>query len=90
MAQPARNPVFLQRAGYRQRRWRDVARMIPVAALVLWLLPLAWSGGEGGTASALVYIFVVWGLLILVSAVVSVLIGSSEDEPPQGDGTGRS
>ena len=90
MARPARNPVFLQRASYRRRRWHDVARMIPVAGLILWLLPLAWRGESGGAAAALVYIFAVWMVLILFSAIISARIGTDEPEQPPDGGSGRS
>lgn len=74
MARVPQRPVFLERNSYRQRRLRDVARVMPVLGIVLWLLPLAWRGTETGTAATLTYIFAVWLVLIALSAVVSTKI----------------
>lgn len=75
MSRAPKTPVFLQRAGYRQRRLRDAARMMPFVGLVLWLLPLSWSVGptsDGGVgANGLIYIFGIWLLLIVGSAMLS-------------------
>ena len=74
MSRPTRRAVFLQRRGYRQRRLRDVARMVPVAGAVLWLLPIGWSDTpEGGisNAAAVIYIFAVWVGLLIPTAVIA-------------------
>ncbi|GLS87193.1 hypothetical protein GCM10010873_21670 [Cypionkella aquatica] len=42
-----RAPLFLARAVYRQRRWRDAARLLPIFGLFLLLLPLLWGEGSG-------------------------------------------
>ena len=47
MARPAKPPVFLARASYRQRRLRDAARLLPMVAGVLMMLPLLWSRSDG-------------------------------------------
>ena len=77
-----RKAVFLERASYRQRRLRDVARMLPLLGTVLWLLPLAWRDSDTGTSTTLIYIFGVWFLLIVLSALVSHALR------PDGDGDG--
>lgn len=67
-------PVFLQRASYRQRRLRDGAKLIPFVGIILLAIPLSWSGGEGGEkigSSALLYVFGVWVLLIILTALLS-------------------
>jgi len=94
MSQPPKPPLFLQRASYRQRRLRDAARLIPCIGVILWLLPLAWpvaSQGEGESvgASGLLYIFGVWFLLILVSAILSSQMRPMKQDPHQGKGDGQ-
>lgn len=74
MKQPLQRTLFLARTSYRQRRLRDALRMLPVLGVILWLLPLMaqGKGAEGGqTASVGFYIFVVWLLLIVLSAMMA-------------------
>ena len=74
--------LFLERKGYRQRRLRDVARMLPVLGGILWIIPLMWrqKGPEAiGNSTALLYIFGVWVLIILCTALVSRLIEPGSD-----------
>ena len=76
-------PVFLERRSYRQRRVRDMARILPVLGLILWLIPLMWQEGSDdavGNASAMQYIFGVWVLLILLAFVISRRIRSEPGE----------
>ena len=75
-----KDPVFLERSSYRQRRLRDAARMLPVFGIVLMLFPLL--SGAGLTSGVGVYLFGVWILLIAVSALVSARI--KQDDPPDG------
>jgi hypothetical protein len=84
-----RQPVFLGREGYRQRRLRDAARLLPVAGLVLWLIPLLWPRGTPdapGNAALLIYVFTVWVGLILAAAALSRVLRPEEDGPPGGAG----
>ncbi|MCG6884137.1 MAG: hypothetical protein LJE62_10335 [Silicimonas sp.] len=60
-------PEFLEREAYRRRRLADAARVLPFFGLVLLLLPGLWQT----TSGALVYIFTVWGVLILIAAWLS-------------------
>jgi hypothetical protein len=74
-------PLFLQRLPYRRRRRIDAARLLPVFGLFLLLLPMLWapSGGEGRrTAFDGLYLFVVWGGLILVARALSVGLAAPE------------
>lgn len=71
MARRPKAPVFLGRESYRRRRWRDGARMLPVLGLVLWLVPLLWPRGQVGNSAALIYIFAVWGGLVLAALVIA-------------------
>lgn len=69
--------VFLQRASYRQRRMRDAAKLLPFVGIILLAIPLAWTSGDGEEkigSSGLIYIFGVWVLLIVLSAIFSNLI----------------
>lgn len=79
------NSQFLERKGYRQRRLRDVARMSPVVGGVLWTIPLFWKNGDPdgiGNATALLYIFGIWVLVIILTAIIARLIepGSVPEE----------
>ncbi len=86
---PARSrpPVFLGRASYRQRRLRDGARLVPVVGMALWMIPLLWPRlSEVGpalaqrTSSGLIYIFLVWAGLIVLSFVLSRLLRHGADD----------
>lgn len=66
--------LFLARDTYRQRRLRDAARMLPVLGAVVWLMPLMWRRDPeevGGTASAVVFLFMGWALLIVLAALIA-------------------
>jgi hypothetical protein len=73
--------LFLQRLPYRRRRRIDAARLLPVFGLFLLLLPMLWapSGGEGRrTALDGIYLFGVWGGLILVARALSAGLAAPE------------
>ncbi|MEY1555897.1 DUF6611 family protein [Yoonia sp. R2331] len=70
MSGKSERSVFLARETYRQRRLRDVLRMVPVLGVVLWLLPLLWPG-QDATGDALQYVFGVWIVLIVLAALLS-------------------
>lgn len=51
-----------------------MARLLPVLAAVLFVLPLIWklAGNDGrGTSDVVIYLFVVWSGLIAVAAIIS-------------------
>jgi len=54
----------------RQRRLGEAAKLIPVLAAVLMLVPVLLVAGSA-TSSALIYVFTVWGLLIGLSVFLS-------------------
>ena len=86
--QPA--PLFLARRAYRWRRVTDAARLLPVAGAVLVLLPILWRPAatpEPDTARGAVYLFAVWGGLIVLSLLLSRRLMRGE-EPGRGDGDG--
>ena len=60
--------------------------MLPVLGLVLFLLPLLWAGGEGGTtARSGLYLFGVWACLIAIAAILSrgLARAAEEDTGPE-------
>ena len=66
-------PLFLGRKGYRARRLRDAARLLPVLGLVLVLLPVMWvpaAGAVRATVGDAIYLFAVWLALIVAAAVL--------------------
>lgn len=82
---PGSPTVFHERRTYRQRRVMDAARVAPVLALILWMIPLIWPQSGDGTvrsATALIYIFLVWAGVILLTWGLSRLLGHQVDEPP--------
>lgn len=86
-------PVFLARKGYRARRLTDAARLLPVAGLMLFLLPILWQPAatpEGDTASGWIYLFSVWAGLIAVAFLLSrrlmPLVAGDAHDQSAGDG----
>jgi len=67
-----RQPLFLERESYRQRRTTDAARLLPVLGFLALCLPILW-GGEGGllTSVGVIYLFGVWVVLIVVAMVLA-------------------
>ena len=82
-----RRPLFLARAPYRRRRLRDAARLLPVAGVLLLMLPLLWSPGSKVTltASDVTYFFVVWALLIAVAAALAPGLRSGDGRDDEED-----
>lgn len=64
-------PKFLAKGPYRVKRLRDGARLLPVFALFLTILPMLWSPiGQGRALSQdLFYFFGLWLVLVLVAAL---------------------
>lgn len=83
MAVSDKQPVFLERKGYRQRRLMDALRLLPVLGAMLWMLPLFWPDAAEveetlvvpvRLSSAVLYIFAVWlGLILAAAALGRVL-----------------
>lgn len=68
---PIRRTEFLERKSYRQRRYRDGARVIPLFGAVLMMLPLMWPRGESLTSSGMIYLFGLWFVLVILAFVLS-------------------
>lgn len=67
-------PLFLEQRTYRRRRIADAARFLPFLGAILFSVPLLW--GQAGTEAAsttgvMLYLFLVWGILVVVSAGIS-------------------
>lgn len=70
-------PLFLARQTYRRRRMMDAARLLPLAGIFLFLLPILWrpqSTPEPDTVQGVIYIFGVWMVLILAARLLAHLI----------------
>lgn len=88
MSSASNKSVFLARASYRQRRLRDVLRVLPLVGIVLWLLPLLWQGDDGApsrTEAVLQYVFSAWILLIVIGAVLARWIKPETAAEPDED-----
>lgn len=89
-------PLFLAQRGYRQRRVIDAACLLPVFGAFLLLVPVLWDVGGGAAGSDAgaeprlaergVYIFAVWGLLVLAAAILGRRLRQAA-APPQASDT---
>lgn len=76
-----RQPLFLARQGYRQRRLADASRLLPLVGAVLLVLPLLWRGAAASlsvsgatsvpTSVVGLYLFSVWFVLIAAAALLA-------------------
>lgn len=65
-------PVFVERKTYRRRRMADGARMLPILGGLLFCMPLLWAvGSPPKTTVTMLYLFVIWIALSVISAVIS-------------------
>jgi peptidoglycan/LPS O-acetylase OafA/YrhL len=84
-------PLFLERDSYRRRRVADAARVLPVLGALLFLVPLLWAPGEThapDTAPGGLYVFLVWGGLILAAFLLSRRLGPEPPTQSLGDDEG--
>lgn len=81
-----RKPLFLAAKSYRLRRLRDAARLLPFLAAFLIALPMLWGEDSSDirqTGSDGIYLFVVWFLLIVATAILARrLSGEAEASDP--------
>lgn len=80
----SRMPLYLARASYRQRRLRDVVRVLPIVAFVAWILPVM-SGLVPATSAVGLYIFAGWIVLILASVLVTSSLRPDTNSPATAD-----
>lgn len=57
-------PLFLERASFRRRRLGDAARVLPVLAAALILVPVWWMPAQVSFAAGAVWLFGIWAALI--------------------------
>ena len=82
-----RPPLFLARRSYRARRMRDAARLLPVAGLFLFLLPMLWAPAATearDTAPDGIYLFVIWAGLVAVAALMAPGLADPAGDDPMG------
>lgn len=90
MSGGGRPPLFLARRSYRLRRLMDAARLLPLLAAFLFLLPLLWDSREGrATAGDGIYLIVAWAGLILASFLISRRLAREAGGAPAPDGDDR-
>jgi hypothetical protein len=77
-----KKPLFLAPQTYRQRRLRDAARLLPILAGFLIVLPMLW-GEEASdirqTSSDGIYLFGVWLCLIVAAAILARRLSGETD-----------
>jgi hypothetical protein len=81
-----KSKIFLEQAGYRQRRLRDALRLWPIFGSILLAIPLLWSSAPNGhplNASVLTYIFGVWVILIVVTAIMARALRGDDTHDPK-------
>ena len=81
-------PLYLARESYRRRRAMDTVRILPFLGLFLFMLPLMWDDAAGaGSATAFegLYLYGVWGGLILGAAALSRRLSDRLDDPVTGE-----
>ena len=87
---PGRRAEFVARGTYRRRRLIDAAGLLPILGALLFLVPLLWVGAQEGaaprTSHVLLYLFAVWALWVILSALVTRGLGAGGDAPVGEDG----
>ncbi len=82
----AEKPLFLESASFRRRRLGDAARVLPVLAAVLFLLPVMWAPKAVSFGAGVVGLFALWAALILaIRALHHALIRSDAATMQRGE-----
>lgn len=79
---PEPRPLFLRPASYRRRRRRDAARLLPFVGAFLFLLPILWAPQNTfrrDTAPDGIYLFIAWGVLVILAALISRSLATPHD-----------
>ncbi|WP_022704780.1 hypothetical protein [Pseudorhodobacter ferrugineus] len=80
-----KRPMFLAAHSYRQRRLRDAARLLPILASFLIILPMLWGEETGDlryTGRDAIYLFTVWLVLIVAAALLARRLSIEADTAP--------
>lgn len=73
----AQRPLFLERASFRRRRLGDAARVLPVLAVIMVLLPVWWVPHKASFAAGAAWLFGLWaGLIVAVALLHRALLRS--------------
>lgn len=84
MADPGRIAQRIDRPRYRRRRLEDLARVLPVLGVGLFLLPVLWSNGGGvALGRMLIYLFGAWFALIVLTFLLSRRLGETAPDDPR-------
>ncbi|WP_439109921.1 hypothetical protein [Lentibacter sp.] len=74
--------LFLPKDSYRARRAIDALRLWPVLGVVLFLLPVIWTGAAKSNVGAMGYLFAVWLVLIVGGALLTRRLGANTEAEP--------
>lgn len=84
-------PLFLERSNYRRRRVLDAVKLVVILGVLLWSMPVLWPTSAEDEAvpmsRALYYVFGVWILLIVLSAVLVGKLRRTQDTESDTDET---
>ncbi|MCF2904279.1 hypothetical protein L0666_04720 [Octadecabacter sp. CECT 8868] len=85
---PPKSPIktgprtkFLERSNYRQRRFRDAARWLPLFGAVFMVFPLMWPRetlDQSLTSSSMIYLFALWVILAVLAFVLNLVLRVSD------------
>ena len=81
----------LREESVRKLLTNDAARVLPFIGTLLWVIPLLWpeNGAAVRSSSAIIYLFGVWGLLVLGAGLLSWRLSvQAREGDPERDGTG--
>lgn len=73
-----RQPLFLERSSYRRRRLGDAARVLPVLALVLILVPVWWVPEAVSLTAGAIWLFGLWAMLIVLTAALHIALSAAD------------
>lgn len=73
-----RRPLFLEQSSYRRRRLGDAARVLPVLALVLVLVPVWWVPQAVSLTAGALWLFGLWAVLIVLTAALHIALGAAD------------
>ncbi|WP_198731866.1 hypothetical protein [Paracoccus tegillarcae] len=70
--------MFLERSSYRRRRLGDAARILPVLALLLILVPVWWVPEAVSLTGGALWLFGLWAALIVLTAALHIALHASD------------
>lgn len=85
----SRRPLFLERSSYRRRRLGDAARILPVVALLLLVLPVWWFPEQVSLTGGALWLFGLWATLIVLIAALHLALGRADHAAQQAEAQGQ-